>query len=238
MALVPDVVKSLTAKESRGRRRVRRRRGRRHPDSEYTEAGAKVGERRPGAPTSSSRSTPPTAEEIGRLKQGQVLIGHLAPLHLRRDQPRRSPRRASPASRWRRSRGPRAPRRWTRSPRRPTVAGYARDADRRPRVRPLLPDDDHRGRHRSRPAKVLVLGAGVAGLQAIATAKRLGAIVTGFDIRRAAWEQIAVARRPPARARLHPRRRGRGRLRPAAHRRGERAGPRARWPRTPPSART
>jgi NAD(P) transhydrogenase subunit alpha len=41
------------------------------------------------------------------------------------------------------------------------------------------------------PAKVLVLGAGVAGLQAIATAKRLGAIVTGFDIRRAAWEQIA-----------------------------------------------
>lgn len=42
-----------------------------------------------------------------------------------------------------------------------------------------------------RPAKVLVLGAGVAGLQAVATAKRLGAIVTGFDIRRAAWEQIA-----------------------------------------------
>jgi len=40
------------------------------------------------------------------------------------------------------------------------------------------------------PARVLVLGAGVAGLQAIATAKRLGAIVTGFDIRRAAWEQI------------------------------------------------
>jgi H+-translocating NAD(P) transhydrogenase subunit alpha len=36
-----------------------------------------------------------------------------------------------------------------------------------------------------------VLGAGVAGLQAIATAKRLGAIVTGFDIRRAAWEQIS-----------------------------------------------
>jgi NAD(P) transhydrogenase subunit alpha len=41
------------------------------------------------------------------------------------------------------------------------------------------------------PAKVMVLGAGVAGLQAIATAKRLGAVVTGFDIRRAAWEQIA-----------------------------------------------
>jgi len=40
------------------------------------------------------------------------------------------------------------------------------------------------------PAKVLVLGAGVAGLQAIATVKRLGAEVTGYDIRLAAGEQI------------------------------------------------
>ena len=40
------------------------------------------------------------------------------------------------------------------------------------------------------PAQVLVLGAGVAGLQAIATARRLGAVVTGFDIRSAVKEQI------------------------------------------------
>ena len=40
-----------------------------------------------------------------------------------------------------------------------------------------------------RPARVLVLGAGVAGLQAIATAKRLGAVVTAFDVRRAALEE-------------------------------------------------
>jgi NAD(P) transhydrogenase subunit alpha len=40
------------------------------------------------------------------------------------------------------------------------------------------------------PAKVFVLGAGVAGLQAIATARRLGAIVSGFDVRPAAREQI------------------------------------------------
>ena len=40
------------------------------------------------------------------------------------------------------------------------------------------------------PSKVCVLGAGVAGLQAIATARRLGAIVSGFDIRPAAAEQI------------------------------------------------
>ena len=41
-----------------------------------------------------------------------------------------------------------------------------------------------------RPAKVLVLGAGVAGLMAIATAKRLGAVVEGYDVRRAAGEQV------------------------------------------------
>jgi len=41
-----------------------------------------------------------------------------------------------------------------------------------------------------RPAKVLVIGAGVAGLQAIATAKRLGAIVEAYDVRRATREQV------------------------------------------------
>jgi NAD(P) transhydrogenase subunit alpha len=40
------------------------------------------------------------------------------------------------------------------------------------------------------PARVLVIGAGVAGLQAIATAKRLGAVVSGYDIRSAVKEQI------------------------------------------------
>jgi len=41
-----------------------------------------------------------------------------------------------------------------------------------------------------RPAKVLVLGAGVAGLQAIATARRLGAMVEAFDVRKAAKEEV------------------------------------------------
>jgi len=41
-----------------------------------------------------------------------------------------------------------------------------------------------------RPSKVLVLGAGVAGLMAIATARRLGATVEGYDVRRAAGEQV------------------------------------------------
>ncbi|MEQ8953679.1 MAG: NAD(P) transhydrogenase subunit alpha, partial [Gammaproteobacteria bacterium] len=41
-----------------------------------------------------------------------------------------------------------------------------------------------------RPSKVLVIGAGVAGLQAIATARRLGAIVEGYDVRAAVKEQV------------------------------------------------
>jgi len=41
-----------------------------------------------------------------------------------------------------------------------------------------------------KPAKVLVMGAGVAGLQAIATAKRLGAVVEAFDVRPAVKEQV------------------------------------------------
>jgi NAD(P) transhydrogenase subunit alpha len=40
------------------------------------------------------------------------------------------------------------------------------------------------------PARVLVIGAGVAGLQAIATARRLGAVVSGYDVREAVKEQI------------------------------------------------
>jgi NAD(P) transhydrogenase subunit alpha len=42
----------------------------------------------------------------------------------------------------------------------------------------------------ARPAKVLVLGAGVAGLQAIGTARRLGAVVTGYDVRPAAKGEV------------------------------------------------
>ncbi len=41
-----------------------------------------------------------------------------------------------------------------------------------------------------KPAKVLVLGAGVAGLQAIATAKRIGAVVEAFDVRKSAGEEV------------------------------------------------
>ena len=70
-----------------------------------------------------------------------------------------------------------------------TVAGYkavVAAADRLPRLFPLLMT----AAGTVAPAKVLVLGAGVAGLQAIATARRLGAVVSGFDVRPAVREQV------------------------------------------------
>ncbi|MGE5762749.1 MAG: Re/Si-specific NAD(P)(+) transhydrogenase subunit alpha [Mycobacterium leprae] len=69
------------------------------------------------------------------------------------------------------------------------VAGYRatlRAAERLPRFLPLFMT----AAGTVRPAKVLVLGAGVAGLQAIATARRLGAVVSAYDVRVAAGEEV------------------------------------------------
>ena len=70
-----------------------------------------------------------------------------------------------------------------------TVAGYKAvilAADHLPKLFPLLMT----AAGTIPPAKVLVLGAGVAGLQAIATARRLGAVVEAYDVRAAAGEQV------------------------------------------------
>ena len=70
-----------------------------------------------------------------------------------------------------------------------TVSGYKAvllAADRLPKFFPMLTT----AAGTVPPAKVLVLGAGVAGLQAIATARRLGAVVSGFDVRPVVKEQV------------------------------------------------
>ena len=70
-----------------------------------------------------------------------------------------------------------------------TIAGYKAvliAADTLPRMFPMLMT----AAGTVAPARVLVIGAGVAGLQAIATARRLGAVVSGYDIRAAVKEQI------------------------------------------------
>jgi H+-translocating NAD(P) transhydrogenase subunit alpha len=71
-----------------------------------------------------------------------------------------------------------------------TVAGYKAvliAADALPRLLPMMTT----AAGTLPPAKTFVLGAGVAGLQAIATARRLGAVVSAFDVRAAAREQVA-----------------------------------------------
>ena len=70
-----------------------------------------------------------------------------------------------------------------------TILGYKAvllAAGRLPRIFPMLMT----AAGTMPPARVLILGAGVAGLQAIATARRLGAVVEGFDIRAAAGEAV------------------------------------------------
>ena len=70
-----------------------------------------------------------------------------------------------------------------------TVAGYKAvlmAADRLPKMFPMLTT----AAGTIAPARVLVIGAGVAGLQAIATARRLGAVVEAYDVRPAAQEEV------------------------------------------------
>jgi H+-translocating NAD(P) transhydrogenase subunit alpha len=161
-----------------------------HPDSEYAEAGAEVGDAEAawGADVL-LRVAVPTLEEIGRLRQGQILIGHLAPLTS--PETNRALADAGVTS-FAMEAIPRITRAQPMDAlsSQANVAGYAAAllaATEAGRFFPMMTT----AAGTVAPAKVLVLGAGVAGLQAIATARRLGAIVTGFDIRRAAWEQIA-----------------------------------------------
>jgi NAD(P) transhydrogenase subunit alpha len=190
VALVPDAVRSLSGKEVEVAVESGAGEGAGHPDAEYSDAGASVG---PGDAAWGAdvvvKVALPTAEEIGRLSSGQVLIGHLAPLTS--PETNRALAEAGVTS-FAMEAIPRITRAQAMDAlsSQANVAGYAatlvaaREAG---RFFPMMTT----AAGTVAPAKVMVLGAGVAGLQAIATAKRLGAVVTGFDIRRAAWEQIA-----------------------------------------------
>lgn len=156
------------------------------PDEGYTEAGASLGS--PWEADGIAKVRKPSAEEVGRLREGQILIGFLEPL-------------TDPAGVGRLAeRGVHAfamesiPRITRAQPMdalssQATVSGYKAvllAAERLPRFFPMLMT----AAGTVAPAKVLVLGAGVAGLQAIATAHRLGAVVSGFDVRPVVREQV------------------------------------------------
>ena len=131
---------------------------------------------------------PPTLEEIAALKEGAVVIGHLQP-HLAPE--RTKALRDRKITAFAMELLPRTTRAQAMDvlSSQAAVAGYKAvliAAEAAPKFFPMLTT----AAGTIRPSKVLIVGAGVAGLQAIATAKRLGAQVEGFDVRPETKEQI------------------------------------------------
>ena len=156
------------------------------PDAAFTEAGAQTGD--PWSADVVAKVATPTADEVARLRNGQVLIAFLQPLT---DTAGVERLRAAGVHAFALESIPRITRAQPMDAlsSQATVSGYKGvliAADRLPRFLPMLMT----AAGTIPPAKVLVLGAGVAGLQAIATARRLGAVVSGFDVRPAVREQV------------------------------------------------
>jgi NAD(P) transhydrogenase subunit alpha len=156
------------------------------PDAAYTEAGAALGS--PWEADAVVKVRKPDETETARLRDGQLLIGFLDPLGDREGVERLAKRGVIAFAMESIPRITRAQPMDALSSQ-ATVGGYKAAllaAEQLPRFFPMLMT----AAGTVPPAKVLVVGAGVAGLQAIATARRLGAVVTGFDVRPAVREQI------------------------------------------------
>jgi NAD(P) transhydrogenase subunit alpha len=186
VALVPELVGKLVAEfevlVERGAGEAAS-----FPDSAYEGAGARLVEDWADA-EAVVKVQKPTEQEASRLRDGQVLIGFLQPLTDREGIDRLAQRGVVAFAMESIPRITRAQPMDALSSQ-ATVSGYKATllaADRLPKFFPMLMT----AAGTVAPAKVLVLGAGVAGLQAVATARRLGAVVTGFDVRPVVREQI------------------------------------------------
>jgi NAD(P) transhydrogenase subunit alpha len=188
VAIVPEVVKKLTAggievvvEPGAGERSY-------VLDAALAEAGAKL---EAGAGFSGdvvAKVQPPSAEEIAKLRSGSALISFLQPLT--NGEVAKGLADAGVTA-FAMEAVPRITRAQSMDAlsSQATVAGYRAAliaAQELGRFFPMLTT----AAGTIRPAKVLVLGAGVAGLQAIATTRRLGAVVSAFDVRSAVKEQI------------------------------------------------
>jgi NAD(P) transhydrogenase subunit alpha len=159
-------------------------------DDEYKAAGATITD--PGAVFSSADVLTcvnrPEPVDFGRLKAGTVIVGFLKPL----DEPAAlEPVISRKLTAFAVELIPRITRAQSMDAlsSMATVAGYKAvimAAERLPRMFPLLMT----AAGTVPPAKVLVLGAGVAGLMAIATARRLGSVVEAYDVRAAAGQDV------------------------------------------------
>jgi NAD(P) transhydrogenase subunit alpha len=159
------------------------------PDAQYADAGAKLVDAA-GALAGDivAKVRTPSAAETAGLKRGAVVIGFLAPLT---DKDGVARLQSAGVKAFALESIPRITRAQSMDAlsSQSTVAGYKAvlvAADSLPKFFPMLIT----AAGTVAPAKVLVLGAGVAGLQAIATARRLGAVVSAFDVRPAVKEQV------------------------------------------------
>jgi proton-translocating NAD(P)+ transhydrogenase subunit alpha len=157
------------------------------PDGAYADAGAQVVDDVLDAEIV-AKVTKPSDGEVTRLENGAVLIAFLQPLT---DPAGIERLGAQGVTAFAMESIPRITRAQPMDAlsSQATVSGYKAvllAAERLPRFFPMLMT----AAGTVTPAKVLILGAGVAGLQAIATARRLGAVVSGFDVRPVVKEQV------------------------------------------------
>ncbi|HZA10569.1 Re/Si-specific NAD(P)(+) transhydrogenase subunit alpha [Mycobacterium sp.] len=156
------------------------------PDEHYEQVGATIGDPWPADVV--VKVNPPTDDEINLMKPGSIVIGFLAP----RTRPEVAEQlRLAGVTGFAVEAVPRISRAQTMDAlsSQANVAGYKavlRAAECSTRFFPMLTT----AAGTVKPATVLVLGVGVAGLQALATAKRLGARTTGFDVRPEVAEQV------------------------------------------------
>ena len=190
VALVPEVVGKLVAKDLDVLIQRGAGAGAMIPDEQYEEAGAKLTDDQSAVFGSDAvvKVAPPSAEEVALLKSDGVLIAFLQPL-TNGDGVRALAQRG--VTSFALESVPRISRAQSMDAlsSQANIAGYRGaliGAQEIGRFFPMLMT----AAGTIRPATVLVLGAGVAGLQAIATARRLGAVVQGFDVRAAVKEQV------------------------------------------------
>jgi proton-translocating NAD(P)+ transhydrogenase subunit alpha len=188
VALVPESVGRLAAAGSSVTVEVGAGAAAGYPDEAYAEVGASVGHDPYADADLIARVRKPESDELARLTEGVVLVGFLEPLSDREGVDRLAEHGVVAFAMESIPRITRAQSMDALSSQ-ATVAGYKAAliaAERLPKFFPLLMT----AAGTVAPAKVLVVGAGVAGLQAIATARRLGAVVSAFDVRPVVKEQV------------------------------------------------
>src|SRR4051812_30889972 len=186
VAIVPETIGRLPGFEVTVERGAGLAAG--YTDEAYTAAGATIVDDAYAGVEAVAKVQKPDAAELAKLRDGQVLIAFLTPLTDREGIDALAQRGVVAFAMESIPRTTRAQSMDALSSQ-ATVGGYRAAlwaADRLPRFFPMLMT----AAGTVAPAKVLVLGAGVAGLQAIATARRLGAVVSGFDVRPAVREQV------------------------------------------------